>query len=173
MQENLKDKTAPRPNKNAVPMRKQSSKTRIQSFDEVAIGYSETEASQEANRCLSCPKPQCVKGCPVGVDIPAFIKLVKEKKFSEGSQKIKEKNTLPAVCGRVCPQEEQCQKFCILGKKDQSVSIGRLERFVADFELEKGVEMPALPKPSGGKVAVIGSGPAGLTVGAELGKTGP
>ena len=127
---------------------------------------------QEANRCLSCPNPQCVKGCPVGLEIPAFIKLVKEKKFNEAIQKIKEKNSLPAVCGRVCPQEEQCQKFCVLGKKGQSVSIGRLERFVADFELENGVHVPTLPKPTGRKIAVIGSGPAGLTVAAELAKLG-
>jgi glutamate synthase (NADPH/NADH) small chain len=172
MQGTLKEKAATQPNKNAVPMRKRSPKTRTQSFEEVEVGYSEAEALLEANRCLSCPSPQCVKGCPVGLDIPAFIKLVKEKKFSEAGQKIKEKNSLPAVCGRVCPQEAQCQKFCLLGKKGQSVSIGRLERFIADFELERGVHVPGLPKPSGRKVAVIGSGPAGLTVAAELAKLG-
>ena len=172
MREAMKEKAASQPNKNAVPMRKQSPKTRTQSFEEVEVGYSEAEALQEANRCLSCPSPQCVKGCPVGLDIPAFIKLVKEKNFGEASQKIKEKNSLPAVCGRVCPQEEQCQKFCLLGKKGQSVSIGRLERFIADFELERGLNVPVLPKPSGRKVAVIGSGPAGLTVAAELAKLG-
>jgi glutamate synthase (NADPH) small chain len=172
MQEPLNEKAVTQPKANAVPMRKQSPKTRIQSFSEVAMGYSEAEAQQEANRCLSCPNPQCVKGCPVGLEIPAFIKLVKKKQFKEASQKIKEKNSLPAVCGRVCPQEEQCQKFCVLGKKGQPVSIGKLERFVADFELENCVNVPTLPKPTGKKIAVIGSGPAGLTVAAELAKLG-
>lgn len=172
MQEALKEKTAAQPKKNAVPMRKQSPKTRTQNFEEVEIGYSEAEALQESKRCLNCPSSQCVKGCPIGLDIPAFIKLIKENKLSEASKKIKEKNSLPAVCGRVCPQEEQCQKLCLLGRKGQSVSIGRLERFIADFELEKGTHIPVLPKPSGRKVAVIGSGPAGLTVAAELAKLG-
>ena len=172
MQEPLKEKAVTQSKVNSVPMRKISPKTRIQSFSEVAVGYSEAEALQEANRCLSCSNPQCVKGCPVGLEIPAFIKLVKEKKFKEASQKIKEKNSLPAVCGRVCPQEEQCQKFCVLGKKGQPVSIGKLERFVADFELENGVNVPTLPKATGRKIAVVGSGPAGLTVAAELAKLG-
>jgi glutamate synthase (NADPH) small chain len=172
MREAIKEKAATQPNKNAVPMRKRSPKTRTQSFEEVEVGYSEAEALQEANRCLSCPNPQCVKGCPIGLNIPAFIKLVKENKLGEASEKIKEKNSLPAVCGRVCPQEEQCQKLCLLGKKGQSVSIGRLERFIADLELERGTQVPILPKPSGRMVAVIGSGPAGLTVAAELAKLG-
>jgi glutamate synthase (NADPH/NADH) small chain len=172
MQEAVKEKTAATPKNRAIPMRKQSPKTRTQSFNEVALGYSEAEAVQEAKRCLSCPNPQCVKGCPVGLDIPGFIKLAKEKKFDQAAEKIKEKNALSAICGRVCPQEEQCQKFCVLGKKGEPVSIGRLERFIADFELERGVRVPALPKSSGRKVAVVGSGPAGLTVAAELAKLG-
>jgi glutamate synthase (NADPH/NADH) small chain len=157
---------------NAVPMRKQSPKTRKQSFSEVALGYTEAEALLEANRCLSCPTPQCVKGCPVGLDIPAFIKLIKQKKFAEAIVKIKEKNSLPAICGRVCPQEEQCQKFCVMGKKGNSISIGRLERFVTDLELQRGAHIPPLSKPTGKKVAIVGSGPAGLTAAADLAKLG-
>jgi glutamate synthase (NADPH/NADH) small chain len=156
----------------AVPMRKQSPKTRKQSFSEVALGYTEAEALLEANRCLSCPTPQCVKGCPVGLDIPAFIQLIKQKKFAEAIVKIKEKNSLPAICGRVCPQEEQCQKFCVMGKKGNSISIGRLERFVADLELQRGAHIPPLSKSTGKKVAIVGSGPAGLTVAADLAKLG-
>jgi glutamate synthase (NADPH/NADH) small chain len=165
-------KAVSQPNLKAVSMRKQPPRARTTSFSEVALGYTETEALLEAHRCLSCPSPQCVKGCPVGLDIPAFIKLVKEKKFSEAIQKVKEKNSLPAICGRVCPQEEQCQKFCVMGKRGDSISIGSLERFVADLELQRGARIPALPKPSGRKIAVIGSGPAGLTVAADLAKLG-
>lgn len=172
MQEPKIRKASPPLRPKSVPMQKRSPETRIQSFGEVAFGYNEDEAVLEANRCLTCPNPQCVKGCPVGVEIPAFVKLVKGKKFDQAVQKIKEKNSLPAVCGRVCPQEEQCQKFCVMGKRGESVSIGRLERFVADWEREKGVKIPVLPKPTGNKVAVIGAGPAGLTVAAELAKKG-
>ena len=156
----------------SVPMAKRDSKARSHDFIEVALGYTEGEAIKEALRCLMCPTPQCIKGCPVGIDIPAFIKLIKEKQYSEAARKIKEKNSLPAICGRVCPQEEQCQKFCALGKKGDPVSIGRLERFVADLEQEKGVEVPAKAGPTGKKVAVVGAGPAGLTVAAELAKLG-
>ena len=159
-----------------IPMDKLSLKERASSFCEVALGYTIEEALAEAQRCLSCPNAQCIKGCPVGIEIPAFIKLIKEKKYDEALKKIKEKNSLPAVCGRVCPQEEQCQKFCIRGKKGEAVSIGRLERFVADFEREKtkitpfkGVKKVGL---TGKRVAVIGAGPAGLTVAAELAKLG-
>ena len=172
MQEPLIRKAAPQIRPNAVPMRKQPPKTRTQSFSEVALGYTEEEAALEAKRCLSCPNPQCVKGCPVGLEIPGFIKLIKEKKFNEAIRKVKEKNSLPAICGRVCPQEEQCQKFCVMGKRGESVSIGRLERFVADLELERGVRVPLVPKPTGKKVAVIGAGPAGLTAAADLAKQG-
>jgi glutamate synthase (NADPH/NADH) small chain len=159
-----------------VPMVKLSLKERTSSFCEVALGYTIEEALVEAQRCLSCPNAQCVKGCPVGIEIPAFIKLIKEKKYGEAIEKIKEKNSLPAICGRVCPQEEQCQKFCVRGKKGDPVSIGRLERFVADFDREKNTVIPSKAAKNvtlnGKKVAVIGAGPAGLTVAAELVKLG-
>ena len=153
-------------------MRKQDPARRIRNFDEVALGYTPEQAIEEANRCLQCPKPQCVQGCPVEIDIPAFIKLIREEKFDEAVKKIKEKNSLPAICGRVCPQEEQCQKFCVLGKVGDPVSIGRLERFVADWEREKGVTIPEIAPPTGKKVAIIGAGPAGLTAAADLAKLG-
>ena len=155
-----------------VEMPKQTPEERIFNFDEVAKGYTDEMAVEEAIRCLTCPKPRCIEGCPVDVDIPAFIKLVKEKKFEEAIKKVKEKNALPAVCGRVCPQEEQCQKFCVLGIKVEPVAIGRLERYVADEELKKGVKSQEKPKHTGGRVAVVGAGPAGLTVAAELAKLG-
>ncbi|XES76170.1 MAG: NADPH-dependent glutamate synthase [Candidatus Bathyarchaeia archaeon] len=156
----------------AVPMPSQEPKERIRNFTEVAQGYSEQDALAEASRCLTCPNPQCVKGCPVSVDIPAFIKFVKEQKYDQAISKIKEKNSLPAICGRVCPQELQCQKQCVLGKKGESVSIGRLERFVADYELKNSRAAPKLPASNGRKVAVVGAGPAGLTVAADLAKLG-
>ena len=160
----------------AVSMDKLGPKERASSFSEVALGYTIEQALAEAQRCLSCPNAQCTKGCPVGIEIPAFIKLIKEKKYGEAIKKIKEKNNLPAICGRVCPQEEQCQKFCIKGKKGDPVSIGRLERFVADLEREKNALTPfkAAKKVTltGKRVAVIGAGPAGLTVAAELAKLG-
>jgi glutamate synthase (NADPH/NADH) small chain len=121
---------------------------------------------------LQCPKPQCVPGCPVGISIPEFIKLLRERKYEEAAKKIKEKNALPAICGRVCPQEEQCQMACIMGKVGEPVSIGRLERFVADWERHKGVKVSNKPPSTGKKVAVVGAGPAGLTVAAELAKLG-
>jgi glutamate synthase (NADPH) small chain len=160
----------------SVLMNKLSPKDRASSFCEVALGYTLEEALAEAQRCLSCPKAQCIKGCPVGIEIPAFIRLIKEEKFEEAIKKIKEKNSLPAICGRVCPQEEQCQKFCIKGKKGDPVSIGRLERFVADLEREKNTITPfkMIKKVAltGRSVAVIGAGPSGLTVAAELAKLG-
>jgi glutamate synthase (NADPH/NADH) small chain len=155
-----------------ITMPKQPPKERIHNFDEVALGYTEEQAAKEASRCLTCPDPQCVKGCPVGLDIPAFIKLIKEKKCDQAIRKVKEKNILPAICGRVCPQEEQCQKLCTLGKKGEPVSIGRLERFVADLELKRGVAIPPRVRSTGKKVAIIGAGPAGLTAAAELAKLG-
>ena len=156
----------------AVPMTKQDATVRTKNFLEVELGYSQEEALAEASRCLTCPKPQCVKGCPVGVDIPGFIKLVKEKKYLEAILKVKQKNSLPAICGRVCPQEQQCQKHCVLGKKGEAVSIGRLERFVADLELTTGVDDKPVPSLNGKKVAVVGAGPSGLTVAADLAKLG-
>jgi len=136
------------------------------------LGYSEAQALEEASRCLQCVKPQCVGGCPVEVPIPEFIKCIREQKYGEAIAKIKEKNALPAVCGRVCPQEEQCQEKCLVGKIGQPVSVGRLERFLADWEREHGFQMPEKPKPTGKKVAVVGAGPAGLTAAADLVKMG-
>ncbi len=156
----------------AVPMQKQKVENRIHNFNEVALGYNEEQAVAEAERCLQCPEPECVKGCPVEIDVRAFIKHIVEKDFDEAVKVVKEKNSLPAICGRVCPQEEQCQRLCVLGKKGDPLSIGRLERFVADYELKRGVEAPSMPKSSGKKVAVVGAGPAGLTAGAELAKFG-
>jgi len=154
-------------------MPKQKPKDRIGNFNEVALGYTMEQALAEAERCLQCPKPQCIQGCPVDLDIPAFIKEIKEKNFDAAIKKVKEKNSLPAICGRVCPQETQCQKFCIVGKKGEPLSIGRLERFVADYELQKGVTVPPKPNsPVSGKVAIVGSGPASLTAAADLAKLG-
>jgi glutamate synthase (NADPH/NADH) small chain len=155
------------------PMPKQDPKMRIQNFDEVALGYTREQAMREASRCLQCKKAFCVEGCPVDIDIPAFIAKIKEGDFMGAIHKIKEKNSLPAVCGRVCPQEEQCEAKCILGKKKDPVAVGRLERFVADYEFNQGeARVPKLPEPTGKKVAVIGAGPAGLTVAGELCKIG-
>ena len=163
----------PKPKKEAMRMPKQEPKIRRQNFNEVALGYTEEQVLEEASRCLQCPKPQCVPGCPVGINIPEFIKLLKERKYEEAINKIKEKNALPAICGRVCPQEEQCQKTCIMGKVGEPVSIGRLERWLADWERDRGkVKAEKKAKPTSKKVAVIGAGPAGLTVAADLVKRG-
>ena len=155
------------------PMPKQDPKMRVQNFDEVALGYTREQAMREASRCLQCKKAFCVEGCPVDIDIPAFIAKIKEGDFMGAIHKIKEKNSLPAVCGRVCPQEEQCEAKCILGKKKDPVAIGRLERFVADYEFSQGeARVPKLPGPTGKRVAIIGAGPAGLTAAGELCKMG-
>jgi glutamate synthase (NADPH/NADH) small chain len=119
------------------PMPKQDPAERVRNFDEVALGYSSEEAGLEASRCLACKKPKCVDGCPVGIDIPAFIQLIVDGDLAAGIAKLKEANALPAVCGRVCPQEEQCERTCVLGKKRAPVAIGRLERFLADWEAEQ------------------------------------
>ncbi len=158
--------------RHSIPMSKQKVETRIHNFNEVAQGYDMEQAVSEAQRCIQCPKPQCIQGCPVELDIPAFVKEIREKNFDEAIRKVKEKNSLPAICGRVCPQETQCQQFCVLGKKGDPLSIGRLERFVADYELQKGVTVQARKSSVGGKVAVVGSGPAGLTAAADLAKLG-
>ncbi|MBI5238039.1 MAG: NADPH-dependent glutamate synthase [Deltaproteobacteria bacterium] len=159
--------------KTKTPMSEQGPHERVKNFYEVPNGYTPEEAMNEALRCIQCKKPLCVGGCPVNIDIPWFIRLIAEGKFVEAARKIKETNGLPAVCGRVCPQEDQCEKVCIIGKKGAPVSIGGLERFAADFEREHGeVELPALPKWTGKKAAVIGAGPAGLTVAADLVKMG-
>jgi glutamate synthase (NADPH/NADH) small chain len=167
-----KPKPKPKIKKEAVDMPKQEPKVRVKNFNEVALGYTEEQALEEASRCLQCVKPQCVSGCPVEVPIPEFIKCIKEKKYAEGIATIKSKNALPAVCGRVCPQEEQCQVKCIFGKIGEPVSIGRLERYLADWEREHGIQIPEKAKPTGKKVAVIGAGPAGLTAAADLIKLG-
>ncbi|MGB4303527.1 MAG: NADPH-dependent glutamate synthase [Syntrophomonadaceae bacterium] len=154
-------------------MPNQDARQRINNFDEVAIGYDEEQALVEASRCLDCKKPLCVEGCPVDINIPLFIKFIKEKDYAKAVQTIKEKNNLPAICGRVCPQENQCEKRCVLGKKYQPVAIGGLERFVADWEMEHSADTrPVVLPPSGKKVAVIGSGPAGLTAAADLARLG-
>jgi glutamate synthase (NADPH/NADH) small chain len=158
--------------KESVPMPKQKVEKRILNFNEVALGYTEEQAVTEAKRCLQCPQPKCIEGCPVEIDIPAFVKMVSEREFDEAIKKVKEKNSLPAICGRVCPQEEQCQETCVMGKAGDPISIGRLERFVADYEMKKNVESPAKQSPTGKKVAVVGAGPAGLTAAADLAKLG-
>ena len=155
------------------PMPEQDPKARSRNFDEVPYGYTPELAQREASRCLQCKKPKCVEGCPVGVKIPEFIKLVAEGDFIGAAKKVKEDNSLPAICGRVCPQEIQCETLCVLGKKEEPVAVGRLERFVADYERSQGaVELPAIPPPTGKKVAVVGSGPAGLTLAGDLVKWG-
>ena len=151
------------------PMPKQEPFERIKNFDEVALGYTEELAVEEASRCLNCKKPFCVDGCPVMIDIPGFIQHIVERDFAAGIKKIKEANALPAVCGRVCPQEEQCEIKCVLGKKGEPVAIGRLERFLADWEAASGeIERPDIAPASGKKVAIVGSGPAGVTVANDL-----
>jgi len=154
-----------------IPMREQDPKERINNFNEVALGYSEEEALLEASRCLQCPKPRCIEGCPVGIDIPAFISLIRERRYREAYRKIKEKDSLPAITGRVCPQENQCEKTCVLARTGEPIAIGRLERFVADYCVEDTQNIEKDP-PNGKRVAVVGSGPAGLTVSADLAKLG-
>ncbi len=155
------------------PMPEQAPEDRRYNFEEVPYGYTPELAMLEASRCLECKKPGCVEGCPVHIDIPGFIHLVKEGKFIEAAQHIKQQNALPAVCGRVCPQEEQCESKCILSVKGESVAIGRLERFCADYERNSGqVQLPEIPPKTGKRVAVIGAGPAGLTVAGDLIKLG-
>ncbi len=159
--------------KTRTPMPEQPAAERVTNFDEVALGYSEAAALREAARCLNCKNKPCVEGCPVNIDIPAFIAKINQKDYLGAVRKIKEDNSLPAICGRVCPQETQCEEKCILGKKNEPVAIGRLERFVADYESATGeVELPEPTKPSGKKVAIIGAGPSGLTVAADLIKEG-
>lgn len=156
-----------------VKMPRQKPKVRVTNFDEVALGYSEEEAQQEARRCLQCKKAPCIKGCPVEIDIPSFIAKIVEKDYRGAIRKIKEANLLPAMCGRVCPQEGLCEKACTLGKKYEPVAIGRLERFAADWEIEKGnPESSSLPPPTGKRVAVIGSGPGSLSCAGDLVKLG-
>ena len=158
--------------KEKIPRQKmpeQPPEVRRRNFEEVPLGYSPEQAQLEASRCLQCKKPACVSGCPVNVDIPAFIQCIREGDFVGAILKLWEKNSLPAVCGRVCPQENQCEGRCILGKKDEPVAIGNLERFAADWaRSQPDIPMPPKDEPTGKKVAVVGSGPGGLTVAGDL-----
>lgn len=155
-----------------TPMREQPPAERACNFSEVPYGFSEDEAVQEAERCLQCKNAPCIDGCPVGIDIPRFIEHVKRREFAEAIAAIKEANDLPAVCGRVCPQENQCQGVCTLGVRFEPVAVGRLERFCADWEAENEPCCPDVAPDTGRRVAVIGAGPAGLTVAGELRKRG-
>lgn len=157
---------------NRVPVREQDPLVRRNNFDEVSLGYNEDEAVIEAARCLNCKKPQCVTSCPVSINIPAFIQEVKNKDFNKAAQIISKSSVLPAVCGRVCPQEIQCEGKCILGVKGEPVSIGKLERFIGDWSRENDFVIPVTSEPNGHKIAVIGSGPAGLTCAGELASMG-
>ena len=151
------------------PMPEQEPEVRSRNFEEVPLGYTPERAMEEAKRCLQCRKPLCVTGCPVGVDIPGFILHIKEGLFTNAARNLWSKNSLPAVCGRVCPQEIQCEAVCIVGKKDDSVAIGNLERFAADYERNHGTgELPHRQTSTGKRVAVVGSGPSGLTVAGDL-----
>lgn len=154
------------------PMPAQEPDVRNKNFDEVALGYTEEMAIDEANRCLNCKHSPCVQGCPVNIHIPAFIKEVAEGHFEEAYRIISEQSSLPAICGRVCPQESQCEKYCVRAVKGESVGIGRLERFVADWHNSHDDKAPAVPEKNGHKVAVIGSGPSGLTCAGDLAKKG-
>ena len=171
-----KEQVEKKDKKEKVPrqaMPEQDPKERIRNFNEVPYGYTKEIAMAEASRCIQCKKPACVAGCPVDVDIPGFIKLIAEGKFTEAAWKLKETNALPAVCGRVCPQEDQCEKLCILGKKGDPVAVGRLERFAADFERDAGnIVIPKAATPTGKKVAIVGAGPSGLTIAGDLVKLG-
>jgi glutamate synthase (NADPH/NADH) small chain len=158
--------------KKQTPMRQQPPEERVHNFDEVPFGYSEEEAVAEAARCLQCKNAPCVDGCPVQIDIPEFIDHVKNRRFAEAIAVIKDANALPAVCGRVCPQENQCQGVCTLGIRFDPVGIGRLERFCADWEAEHERCCPEIAPDTGKRIAVIGAGPAGLTAAGELRKRG-
>lgn len=150
----------------------QDAKVRVTNFNEVALGYSAETAIAEAQRCLHCAKPRCVEGCPVHVDIPDFIAALAEGDFAESAKRLKTHTSLPAICGRVCPQENQCEGKCVLGIKGESVAIGRLERFVADWDRAQEHEAVALPEKNGKKVGVVGAGPAGLACAGDLAKMG-
>ena len=155
-----------------VPVREQDAKERATNFKEVCLGYNKEEAMAEASRCINCKNAQCVKGCPVSINIPGFIEQVKEGNFEKAYEIIGESSSLPAVCGRVCPQESQCEGKCIRGIKGDAISIGKLERFVADWACNEGIKPIGAKEKNGKKVAVIGSGPAGLTCAGDLAKLG-
>ncbi|MFH0810491.1 MAG: NADPH-dependent glutamate synthase [Pseudomonadota bacterium] len=172
----MPEATTKKPKNERLPrqaMPEQDVGVRIRNFDEVPLGYSEELAQAEASRCLRCKKPSCIKGCPVGNQIPAFISLIRERDYLGAIAKIRETNNLPAVCGRVCPQEVQCEGHCRLGKVDEPVAIGRLERFVADYERSRGSRIVPRPESATGRrVAVVGAGPAGLTAAEDLARAG-
>ena len=155
-----------------VPVREQDPKVRAANFEEVCLGYNQEEAMEEASRCINCKNAKCIQGCPVSINIPGFIKEVKEGNIEEAYKVIGQASALPAICGRVCPQESQCEGQCIRGIKGEPVSIGKLERFVADYALEHDIKPIGAEKMNGHKVAVIGSGPAGLTCAGDLAKLG-
>ncbi len=155
-----------------VPVREQDPKVRATNFEEVCLGYNEQEAVDEATRCLNCPNPQCVKGCPVSINIPKFIQELKEGNVEQAYQTISESSALPAVCGRVCPQESQCEGKCVRGIKGEAVAIGKLERYVADTARERGIKPQGATEKNNKKVAIIGSGPAGLTCAGDLARMG-
>lgn len=158
--------------KTRTPVQEQPANERRSNFEEVCLGYNLDEAVLEANRCLGCKKPKCVEGCPVGINIPGFIGKVKEGNIEEAAKIIAENSSLPAVCGRVCPQENQCEGVCVLGKKFGAVAVGKLEKFVADWSRENNINLAETEPKNGKKVAVIGSGPAGLACAGDLAKKG-
>jgi glutamate synthase (NADPH/NADH) small chain len=156
-----------------TPIPEQDAKERATNFEEVALGYDDDQAKTEAQRCIQCKKPKCIDGCPVGIDIPAFVQAIEKGDPGAAIAKLKEMTSFPAVCGRVCPQEEQCEQVCVVGKKHDPVAIGRLERYAADWEVKQGTSSkPDIAESKGKKVGVVGSGPAGLTCAGELAKLG-
>ena len=171
-----KDNEKKKPKKTSIPrtpIPEQDAKARAGNFGEVALGYTRDQALIEASRCLQCKKPKCVAGCPVEIDIPRFIKALEDDDPAAAIATLKQKTSFPAVCGRVCPQEDQCEKLCILGRKHEPVAIGRLERYAADWEARRGqAAKPEIAPAKGKKVGVVGSGPAGLTCAGELAKLG-
>lgn len=155
-----------------VPVSEQAPEVRAKNFEEVCLGYLDEEAVREANRCLNCKNPKCVDGCPVSINIPGFISYIKKEEFENAAKEVAKYSALPAVCGRVCPQESQCEGKCVLGIKGEPVSIGKLERFIADWSRKNNIELAETEESKGKKVAVIGSGPAGLTCAGDLAKRG-
>ena len=155
-----------------TPVTEQAPEVRAKNFEEVCLGYTEEQAIKEANRCLGCKNPKCVEGCPVSVNIPGFIAKAKEGDFEAAAKEIAKYSALPAVCGRVCPQESQCEGKCVLGIKGEAVAIGKLEKFTADWSRKNKIDLSDVEAPNGKRVAVIGSGPAGLTCAGDLAKKG-
>ena len=173
MEPEKQEKKGKKPKIPRQPMPEQDPRLRSRNFDEVPLGYPPEKAILEAKRCTGCKKPGCIAGCPVEVDIPGFIRMIAEGDFIGAARKLKETNALPAVCGRVCPQEDQCEKLCVLGRKGEPVAIGRLERFAADYERTDGdVRIPEIAPATGKRIAVVGAGPAGLTIAGDLVKLG-